>query len=390
MRLWGIEKPAARALLLAVCALLGFAQTRPANVPDVLIATTLVTPLTYAAVLQRLDGYYDEQVGRKIAVAFPEIAPNQHFEVWHDIWATFESSGDRTRLALKKMSDGNSVRIAKSYMLDLAGRLNADLPLAFKEEPGLRTAESEVCTSRKDLAAVLATQPAIRSLVSWQESGLFVSAQPLTRIALSNAGLHGARQLAVTTPDLAGAKALLAKLQQGATGAGICGVFSEEVELNTEIHHTAQTRSDTLSNALAVPTLYHPQMDLKIIEDRIRSDPAMQKRIAAAHGSYDVRFRVDKAYRKVTISWSGLTGYSEATGAFEAAQDLGQVSAPSPRKLPPATPPTIARVHLETLKAGAYRVRLTGEGTEGETVPIDERIFLFDGKTFEEPQNPGK
>jgi hypothetical protein len=275
-------------------------------------------------------------------------------------------------------------------MLDIAGRLNAASPLVFKEEPGLRTVASEICTSGRDLARVLAAQPALRSLASWRHGGLFVSAEPLMKIALSTSGLRGARQLTVTTVDLPSAKSLMAKLQQGAAVPGICGAFSEEVELNAEIHDAAQNRNDAFTNAAGSPTLYHPQIDLKFVEDRIRNDPAMQKRIAAAHGSYDVRFRVDHPYRKVTLAWSELTSYSPANDSFAAERDLGQTSVPNAGKLPPSTPPMTTRIHLEPLKTGGFRVRLSGEGMAGESVAIDDRVFWFDGKTFEEPQNPGR
>jgi hypothetical protein len=278
--------------------------------------------------------------------------------------------------------------VAKSWMLDIAGRLNANLPLVFKEESGLRTVESGICTSRKDLAAVLATQPALRSLGSWRRSALFVAAEPLTRVALSTAGQRGTRQLTVTTVDLPSAKALMAKLQQEAAAPGICGAFSEEAELNLEIHDTAQNQNDTFTNADGTPKVYHPQVDLKYVEERLRSDPGMQKRIASAHGNYDIRFRVDRAYPKITLAWSELTGYSAANGSFEAARDLGRTSLPNAHKLTPSTPPMTARVHLEPLPAGAYRVRLSGEGMAGEAIPIDERTFWFDGKTFEEPPYP--
>ena len=390
----GFQRALPLALALAFeltgCALPGGAQAPPRSGPDVLITTTFVTPMTYPAALQRLDGFYDEQIGRRRPAAFPEIAPTRHFEVWHEIWAVFESPEDRTRVTLKKPSDAGSTSLAKSWMLDIAGRLNAVLPLVFKEEPGLPTVENEIYTSRRDLAAVLASQPALRSLASWRHGGLFVAAEPLTRIALSTSGPRGARQLMVTTVDLPSARSLLAKLRQQAAVPGICGAFSEEVELNAEIHEAAQNRNDTFTSADGMPSLYHPQMDLKYIEERLRSDPGMQKRIAAAHGSYDVRFRVDRAYRKVTLAWSELTGYGAANGSFEAARDLGQTAVPNPRKPAPGTPPMTARVHLEPLKTGAFRVRLSGEGMAGEAVPIDERTFWFDGKTFEEPQYPAR
>jgi hypothetical protein len=377
-------------LVLILCGVGSGAQTLPSGGADILITTTFVTPVTYAEALQRLDGYYDEQVGRKATIAFPEIAPHQHFEVWHEMWAIFESSENRTKVTLKRPSEAGSTRIAKSSMLDIAGRLNANLPLEFKEEPGLRAVTSEIYTSRKDLAATLAAQPKLRPLASWIHSGLFVSADPLTKIVLSPAGPHGMRQLSVTTADLQAAKTLMAKLQQGASVAGICAAFSEEVELDAEIRDAAQNKNDTITNGAGAPTLYHPQMDLKYIESRLRNDPAMQKRIGAAKGSYDVRFRLDRAFRKVTIAWSQLAGYPASSGVAEGVTDLGQTSVPNVRKLPPGTPPMTARVHLDSLKAGIFRVRLSGEGMDGEAVQIDERVFKFDGRTFEELQDLGQ
>jgi hypothetical protein len=355
------------------------AQTAANKGPDVLIAATFLTSMTYAAALDRLDRYYDEQVGHKRSVAFPEIAPHRHFEVWHEMWVFFEPSGDRTQVTLKRPADSNSTRVVKGWMLDFAGRLNADMPLVFQEGPGLRTVVGEIYESRKDLAGVLAAQPALRPLKSWRHGGLFVSAAPLTEVALSPSGLHGVRRLAVTTEDAAAGKQLMATLQQGAPGAAVSAAFSEEVELEAEVHEAAQNRADNVLSRAATQTLYHPQMDLKYLEERIRNAPIMQKRVVAARGYYDVRYRVDKPYTKITVTWTELTGYSQATGKYEAEHDLGQVSIPNVRKPAQGAIPT-ARVHLETLKPGGYRVRLEGESLTGETAKIDDR------KTFEEPQ----
>jgi hypothetical protein len=363
----------------------GWAQTAPNRSPDVLIASTFVTAMTYAAALNRLDAYYDEQVGHNRSVAFPEIAPNRHFEVWHEMWAFFEPSGDRTQVTLKRPADANSTGVVKGWMLDFAGRLNADMPLEFKEGPGLRTVVGEIYESRRDLAGVLAAQPALRPLKSWRHGALFVSPAPLTEVALSQSGLHGVRRLTVTTEDAAAARQLMATLQQGAPGAAVSGAFSEEVELEAAIHEAAQIRTDSMVSGAATQTLYHPQMDLKYLEERIRNEPIMQKRVVAARGYYDVRYRLDKAYRKITVTWTELTAYQQATGKYQAEHDLGQVSIPNVRKPAQGGIPT-ARVHLDTLKPGAYSVRLEGESLTGETAKIDERIYWFDGKTFEEPQ----
>src|ERR1035441_7406424 len=58
--------------------------------PEVVLSTRFVTPLTYEAALERLASYYDDQVGRKLLVAFPEIAPHCHFEVWFDVVGPFQ------------------------------------------------------------------------------------------------------------------------------------------------------------------------------------------------------------------------------------------------------------------------------------------------------------
>jgi hypothetical protein len=372
-------------LVLATGGARAQAQTPSGKSPDVLIASTFVTAMTYTAALSRLDAYYDEQVGHNRSVAFPEVAPHWHFEVWHEMWAFFEPFGDRTQVTLKRPADSNSARVVKGWMLDFAGRLNAEMPLVFKEEPGLKTVEGDIYESHKDLAGVLAAQTSLRPLKSWRHGGLFVSAAPLTEVALSPSGLHGVRRLTVTTADSAAGKQLLAKLQQGAPGAAVSAAFSEEVELETEIHVAAQIRTDNIVSRAASQTLYHPQMDLKYLEERIRTEPIMQKRVAAARGYYDVRYRVDRPYARITVTWTELTGYSQATGKSEAEHDLGQVSIPNVRKPAQGAIPT-ARVHLETLKPGGYRVRMEGLSLTGETAKIDERIYWFDGKTFEEPQ----
>ena len=123
-----------------------------------------------------------------------------------------------------------------------------------------------------------------RPLVSWRHSALFVSAGPLMEVLRSQAGPHAIRKLTITGEDAAAAKQLLVKLQQGPPGAAISGAFSEEVELEAEIHETAQNRRDNIVSGPAAETLYHPQMDLKYLEERIRKEPVMQKRDRDGHG----------------------------------------------------------------------------------------------------------
>ena len=105
--------------------------------PEVVLSTRFVTPLTYEAALARLAGYYDAEVGRQMPVAFPEIAPRCHFEAWHDMWVFFASAGGQTTVTLKRPTAGIASLSVKSWMLDLAGRLDAAMPLEFREEPPL-------------------------------------------------------------------------------------------------------------------------------------------------------------------------------------------------------------------------------------------------------------
>src|ERR1035438_663894 len=73
--------------------------------------------------LAQLAGYYDDQVGRQLPVAFPEIAPRCHFEVWHDMWVFFGPAAAQTTVTLKRPTAGIAGLLVKSWMLDLAGRL---------------------------------------------------------------------------------------------------------------------------------------------------------------------------------------------------------------------------------------------------------------------------
>ena len=158
---------------------LGRAQSLPSPPPaDVVLSTRFVTPLTYEAALARLDAYYDEQVGRRLAVALPEIAPHRHFEVWHDMWVFFDAADGQTTVTLKRLTEGISSRLVKGWMLDLAGRLDAAMPLDFKEEPPLHEASGEIYASRSDLARAL-PETSLKPVATWQHAGLMVSAAPL-------------------------------------------------------------------------------------------------------------------------------------------------------------------------------------------------------------------
>lgn len=377
-----------RALVLAL-ALGGCAATVRAQplvsppAPDAVLSTRFPAPLTYAAALARLDSYYDEQVGRKLSVAFPEIAPHCHFEVWHDMWVFFEPANGQTTVTLKRPTEGINSRLVKSWMLDLAGRLEAAMPLEFKEEPPLHEVGGDIYATRNDLVRALGTETSLKPIATWEHAGVMVSAAPLTRVVLAPAGPHGVHRVTVAAESAAAAKQLLVKLMQGVLKPGICGAYSEEVELDQEVRDLASGKS-AAAGVTASPAVYIPNMDEKYLEGRVRAEPEMVKRLAAALGQYAIRFRVDKSYRKVTVSWISLDGYARATGKYEGERALGQSALPNPKLPPQAGSPLTARTKLPMLTPGAYRVRLEGESAAGQADKIDERTYWFDGKTFEE------
>ena len=212
---------------------------------------------------------------------------------------------------------------------------------------------------------------------------MMVSAAPLIWVVLAPAGLHGIHHVTVAAESAAVAKQLLAKLMQGVLKPGITAAYSEEMELDAEVHNRASGKSAS-AGVTSPQALYIPNMDEKYLEGKVRAEPEMIKRSAAALGQYTVHFRVDKSYRKVTVSWAELTGYARATGKFDGERALGQSALANPKLPPQAGSPLIARTKLPTLAPGAYRVRLEGESAAGEAAKIDERIYWFDGKTFEE------
>jgi hypothetical protein len=372
------------ALALGAWGAIGRAQPLPMPAsPNTLLSTSFATPLTYDAALARLGVYYEEQVGRNLAAALPEIAPHRHFEVWHDMWVFFDPADGRTAVTIKRSTEGINTRLVKSWMVDLAGRMEAVMPLEFKEEPPLRDAQGEVCASRTDLARALDTGTSMKAVVTWEHTGLLVSASPLAWVVMTPTGLHGVHHVTAAAENAAAAKQLLAKLMQGVVKPGICAAYSEEADLDQEVRDLAGGKSAAtglnLSQAIAIPN-----MDEKYLESRVRAEPEMVKRTAAAQGQYAIRFRLDKSYRKVTVNWTELAGYARATGKFDAERALGQSGLPNP-KLPPQTgAPLTARTKLPVLQPGAYRVRLEGEDAAGQAARIDERTYWFDGKTFEE------
>jgi hypothetical protein len=351
--------------------------------PDTLLSTSFATGLTYEAALSRLGTYYEEQVGRKLAEALPEIAPHRHFEVWHDMWVFFDTADGKPVVTIKRLTEGINTRLVKSWMLDLAGRLEAVMPLEFKEEPPLGEAEGDVCASRNDLARALDPDSSMKAIDTWEHAGLIVSASPLTWVVMAPTGLHGVHHVSVAAEGAAGAKQLLAKLTRASTKPGICAVYSEEVELDQEVRDLAGGKSAAASANLS-QAMSIPNMDEKYLENRVRAEPEIVKRAAAAQGQYAIRFRLDKSYRKVTVSWMILAGYARGTGKFETERALGQSAVANPKPGPQAGSPLTARTKLAELQPGAYRVRLEGEDAAGQAGRIDERTYWFDGKTFEE------
>jgi hypothetical protein len=378
-RLWVL------ALALEGWGQIGRAQPPPSPpAAEGVLSTRFVTPLTYEATLVRLASYYDDQVGRKLPVAFPEIAPRCHFEVWHDMWVFFgPAGGQQTTVTLKRPTAGIASILVKTWMLDLAGRLEAAMPLEFHEEPPLHQVESDIEASRGDLARVLGTGTSMKPVATWEHSGMMVSAAPLAWVVLAPAGLHGGHRVTVAAESAAAARQTLAKLMQGVLKPGICAAYSEMAELDEEVRNRASGKS-AAAGVNSSQALYIPNMDEKYLEGKVRADPEMVKRTAAALGQYTIRFRVDKSYRKVTVSWMELAGYARDTGKFAAERALGQSNLPNPKLPPTAGSSLVARTKLPTLSPGAYRIRLEGEDAAGQAGKIDERSYWFDGKTFEE------
>ena len=351
--------------------------------PDVVVSTRFVTPLAYQAALTRLAGYYDDQVGRKLPVAFPEIAPRAHFEVWHDMWVFFAPAGEQTTVTLKRPTAGINSLLVKSWMLDLAGRLEAAMPLQFLEEPPLHQVEADIEASRNDMARALAADTSLRPITTWEHAGMMVSAAPLTWVVLAPAGARGVHHVTIAAESAVAAKQILAKLIQGVLLPGIYGVYSEETELDAEVRSRASGQS-AAAGVTAPQAVYIANVDEKYLEGKVRAEPEMIKRSAAALGQYTVRFRVDKSSRKVIISWMELAAYARATGKFDSERALGQSVLANPKLPPSSGGPLMARTKLPALAPGAYRIRLEGEDANGQAARIDERTYWFDGKTFEE------
>ena len=287
------------------------------------------------------------------------------------------------QVTIRRQTDGNLSRLVKGWMLGVAGRLDAPVPLAFKEEPAVHSVEGDLYGSARDVVRVLQPDSAVKALPTWEHAGLIVSASPAFVIVLAPAGLHGVHHVTVTAENAAAAKQMWNRVSQGVLRPGIYSAYSEEEEVEAELRITAQGKADTLES-VSSQALYVPRMDPRVIEAKLRTDPEVMKRLAAAQGQYDISFRIDKPYRKVVMRWTELTAYSRADGSSQGERALGQTAMPAPRM--PAQPGShlVARMKLESLKPGAYRISLQGESPAGELLKIDERTYWFDGKKFEE------
>ena len=115
----------------------------------------------------------------------------------------------------------------------------------------------------------------------------------------------------------------------------------------------------------------------------VHAELGQAARMAQASGNYIVRYRIDRPFRQLILTWSELTGYSRESGRFQETRAIGRTQIPNPRQ--PGQPTQLtARSKLEPLKPGAYRIQLAGELAPGQTTQIYERTYWFDGKTFEE------
>jgi hypothetical protein len=349
---------------------------------QVLLTTQYQVSSTYDAILARLTTFYDEQVGRKLAVAFPEIAPRQHYDVWHDMWVGFSES-DPIIVTMKRPADSITSRLVKSWMLAFAGRIGAEVPIQYRELPVPVTAEAEVYATPKDFPVIFKAIPSIKAVSTWEHLGIAVSAAPMFSVAMDAAGSHGVHHVKLIAENAAALRQLNAALAQGMQRPCICGVFSETTEVEADVYAEVQSQTAMIGTHTA-GIVFAPDATRKHEEDVVKARPEMKKRLTEAAGYYDVKFRPDKSYPRVVLTWIELQGYSRETKKHQAERVLAHTPITAARVPPAGAPPLNARVKLDSLQPGAYRVRLEGDGPGGTPILIDERTLWFDGKRFEE------
>jgi hypothetical protein len=349
----------------------------------VLLTTRFRAPLNTAAVLDRLDRYYDEQVGRKLALVLPEISTNHRYDIWHDMWVDFEPLEGATAITLKRPTSADSSRLAKGWMLELAGRLEAPLPLEFHESATMSSMGGDLWASTRDAAKAFDPALALRSLPTWQHAGLLAGSSPLAAIEFAPSALQGIHHVTITSETAGTTRQIWAALQRAAGKPCICSAWSEEAQLDDEVRSSVRLKSDTLAVS-ASNTLFVPNLNSTRMEQKLREDPEMHNRILAAQGQYSIKYRLDHAYRKATVSWVELTSYNKTDGKFNGERPVGESILATPRMAPPSAAPSTARTKLPRLAPGAYRVRLDAADAAGHIARVDERTYWFDGKVFEE------
>lgn len=373
----------ARLLAIAAAGCCGaaaqFGIPRP---PDVVLSGEFRTPLPEARVLAGLDGYYQEQVGRKLDAVLPEIAPHIRYEAWHDMWVYFAAEGGQLTVTMKRPTEAATEVLAKGWMLQMAGRAADDPEVRFQELPPMRYAEGDIYGSRRELVKVLEDRGEFRLVPTWQHAGLMVSVSRLARVVLAPAGTRGIHHFTAGAETLEAARRLAADVSRLRGEACVCAAYSEAGELEADLHRQALDKSVDMNSA-APAGLVLLEVDPKHIEDSLRLDPANQKRLAAAAGWYGVKYRIEAPYAAVTIRWSALDGYVRGSGAFTAQRVLG--TAPAANVKPAGAGKLLEqRIRLQALKPGAYRIAIEGETASGVKVAIDERDFWFDGQFFDE------
>jgi hypothetical protein len=349
----------------------------------VLLEGRFHSPMSYEEVLARLDDFYREQAGKSRAEALPEIGPRQHFDNWRDMWMEVTPSASGSHVVLRRAAEAASLRAAKSSMLDIAGRLSSGAPIDFEQVGTLETVSTEICIGRRDVAEELQKAPSEpRPIPSWRQAGLFVAFEPLALVTLDNSGLTAASRLAVTMRNPAEARKLLARLAAGAGRPGICAVLAEATAIDEEVRRAAdRMERDTMIKSSGL--VLSMGTGTKAYEDRVRSAPEMQKRIADARGSVQVKYRLDRPYRSLTLRWFRLADIPRAGGEPDTETAPAGITVQNPRKTEPGEPAT-ARFKPDSLEPGAYRIRIDAAQPSGEQVRVDERTFWFDGKRFRE------
>ena len=76
--------------------------------------------------------------------------------------------------------------------------------------------------------------------------------------------------------------------------------------------------------------IFIPNMDEKYLEAGSAPNRKWSSGQPPRRDSTRIRFRLDKNYRKVTVSWMELAGYARATGRYDARTGVGAIGAAQP------------------------------------------------------------